>query len=301
MCMRYAFFGICAFFLLPGMAHAQKTVEVDALLSEFYNNFNSVEKNRAVKEGIERLIEQYPDDPYLYSFWASVEWILTGHELKIEVSDRQNISEDKQWAKRLKTYTRVIDKGLTLTKEKTDHDSFMARAELLFEKSKLQYRFFGDLRGADRTTAELIAFLQNRESCHNYFFWGSARFGLSTQGILTRAFIPFLSYTYEALKKLDTDVYNIEKSVEWLEHAYRCGYDTPSRKKLWIETAFFLANAHESRRQNHSVREELPILEKQISILGILTLMFPGHQKVVKHYEYLELRKTTLKNFLGHL
>ena len=40
-------------------AYGQNTEDVDALISEFYNNFTSEESNRTIKEKIEQLINKY--------------------------------------------------------------------------------------------------------------------------------------------------------------------------------------------------------------------------------------------------
>ena len=300
MLVRSTLCGIILTLLCVQKATGQEPVTVDTLLTDFYNNFDSVESNREVKNDIEKLIEEHPNDPHLYSFRATVEWTLIGHELRLKMNENKNISKDNMWAKRLQTHNEMIDRGIALTNNKTDPDSIFARTALFFERGKLIYRFGNGPKSADLITAEGIRIL-NIENlpCQTYFFLGTIRFGMSTQGKLGRFAIYLFSKNYEVIQKLDRDVFNIKKSVKWLELAYQCDYDTIIHKKMWAETAFFLVNAYNTIRKNLSTTEELAILEKEIVITDMLTLSFPKNKDIAQHHVNLKLRHAILANYIA--
>ena len=264
----------------------------DAFVAEFYNNFVSIQSNKAVKEKIERLIEKHPQNPHLYGFWASVEWTLIGRELGLKANEVMNISKNQKYAQRLTIYKQMLERGFN----QVENDNLL-EAVLLFERGKLEYRFLGDLRGADKTSAEIVRKLSNESSCHKYFFLGSIRFSMSTQGKIQQFAIYMLSENYKELQKLDNDVFSKDKSMEWLELAYKCPYDALSRK-IWIDNAFFLISAYEIYKKNLSVRGEMPVLEKEIRVSSVLTAMFPQNTAMIEKHNLVELRHKTLSNYL---
>ena len=294
---RVIWFTVLTFLHAEAM-HAQESYEIDSLVSEFYNNFVSKESNKEVKENIERLLERYPENPYLYNFWASVEWILMGRELGLKLNETKNISKDSAYTKRIAIYERMIEKGLLESAKLSDEEKSLSKAALLFEKSKLQYRFFEDIKSADKTSAAVIQILENTSSCHKYFFLGSIRFSLSNQSKAKQLAIYFLSDSYEELYKLDSDVFNKEKSIEWLKRAYECGYSAVKHKNIWIETAFILINAYANYRRGLSLDNELVIIKKEMAISHALALMFPQNEDLLYLHKYNGVRQKVLENYL---
>lgn len=273
-------FALILFLFTPNL-QSQDPPNTDALISEFYNNFTSKESNKDIKEKIEQLIKLNPENPYLYSFWASVEWTLIGRELGLSLSETKNLSKNNDYSKRILEYRRVLEEGLKQAELKSGEEKEIAKAEIFLERSKLQYRFLGNLRDADKTSAEIIKALRNLTSCRKYFFLGTLRFGMSEQGKFKRFAIYLFSESYKELAKIDPDVFSKNKSVEWLENAHKCGYNEAS-KKAWIENAFFLINAYDSYRQNVSTRERLAVLEKEFNIAESLNNMFPQNKDLSK-------------------
>ena len=278
-------------------AYGQNTEDVDALISEFYNNFTSEESNRTIKEKIEQLIKLRPENPHLYSFWASVEWVLIGRELGLALGDKKNISDNEIYAPRITRHEQMVKIGLEYT-EKIDSEKELAKAALLLEKSKLQYRFLGNIRDADKTSAKIIQIIDNSPSCYKYFYLGSMRFSMSNRSRIERLGIYILSDSYAELYKIDRDVFNKNKSIEWLERAYQCEQKSMGQKKTWIETTFFLANAYNTYRKGLQIEDELPILEKETKITGELNALFPKNNDLAKRHKLNKLRQETLTYYL---
>lgn len=283
-------FALILFLLTPNL-QSQGPPNTNALISEFYNNFTSKESNKDIKEKIERLIKLNPENPHLYSFLASVEWTLIGRELGLSLSETKNLSKNGDYAKRIFEYRKILEEGLKQAELKSGEEKEIAKAEILLEHSKLQYRFLGNLRDADKISVEITKSLRNSTSCHKYFFLGTLRFGMSEQGKFKRFAIYLFSESYKELAKIDPDVFSKNKSIEWLEIAQKCGFDENS-KKLWIENEFFLINAYDSYRQNVTTRERLTVLEKEFSVVKSLNTMFPKNKDLAKKILLIENEMT---------
>ncbi len=286
----------------------QKYKEIDEVLSKSYNHSRQLSADKEAEAMARELLEKYPDDPYIYHLWASTEWLLIGRELNLKADEQIEIGGIAEYKERAQQYRNTVNKGLALTENTSDERLLFLRAALKFDHAKFSARYEKGLNGlkkADKEAAEGIKILReilqrNPSFCSAYFFLGGNRLQLSTKTkVLERPFIWGLSSVYAELYQVDTDVFNDKKSIEWLEISYSCHYSRPWMKKGWLETNFLLAGAYRDYARKIGVRDELPILKKEVPLLEQLAAMFPQNKDITEMLETRKLRLKILENYFS--
>lgn len=288
----------------------------DQILLNFYNYFDNLESNRQAKKDTEQLIALFPEEPYLYELWATIEWTLLGHELGLKLGENKDLSSLPIYQARAANYEQMIRKALALTvsvQEKTTR-KLNAQAALRFERSKFLVRFSegtGRLIKADEETRQGIKALGEilvdlPDFCPAYFFLGAIRHLLisgSEAWSIKRGLVRFGSKSYKTLGQLpiiQEDVFDEEETVRWLEKAFACGYQEWWFKKSWIENGFLLTEVYAKYRQKKDLVQELIILEKrELPLLIHLTNLFPANQGLSQKLKERQLREEILKKYLA--
>ena len=291
----------------------EKYLKLNQVLFEFYNHFESLEKNAEAKKSAEKLLEQYPDDPYFYDLWASIEWTLIGHELNLKIDEQAKISHLPNYAERAAKYYALVEKGLSLTESAEGQikaKTLLARANLFFDRAKFTARFgngLSDLSRADKDSAEAIKTLKNllaedQSFCPAYFLMGAVRYGLTakTENSLTYQFFVWLkSKTYAEFYQTDKNVLDKTRALEWLEKSYQCENPELWLKKNWIESAIFLAGSYENYKKDLKIAKELELMEtKEMPLLENLISLFPENKGLKEKLDLVNLRVRILKNYL---
>ncbi len=293
--------------LSPG-TEAQKYQDVDELFYQILNHSRLLSADQEAEKTARHLLEKYPDDPYLYNLWASTEWLLIGRELNLKADEQREIDQTEGYDQRAKRYQANTEKGLALTEGKNDSKNLFLKATLKFDQAKFASRYESHISGlnhADQKAGEGIQILKqilaaNPNFCSVYFFLGGTRLQLATKvGGLNWIFVRLFSETYTQLRSLDSDVFNEQKSIEWLEKAYQCGYPQPWLKKTWLETTFLLAKAYRDYGKGLGTREEMAVLQKEVPLLKQLGGMFPQNQDVASMLVERELRLKVLQNYFS--
>jgi len=281
----------------------------EEVLSRIYNHTRLLEADQEAEKMARSLLEKYPDDPYTYTIWASIEWLLIGRELNLKADEQKDIRKIRGYENRTKQYRELVNKGLALTENKTDEKSLFLRAALQFDHAKFSARYeggFGGLDKADKEAAEglkiaKIILAQKPNFCSAYFFLGGSRLQFSTKvPWYKKPFVWGISRAYKELYNLDGDVINEKKSIEWLERVYHCGFPQPWLKKVWLETNFVLVGAYDNFDKKHSPKEEMDTLLKEVPLLQKLSSLFPQNQDLAQRRSDKEarlqvLQKTILK------
>lgn len=290
----------------------EKHRKASEIIDFFYNNFESVEKNMEAQKNAWDLLQKYPNDPYLYDLWTSIEWALLGHELGSGLDQQRNISELPVFSTRIKQYHEVVDQGLKLTEEKNDDIKYLlAKSLLFFARAKFIYSFEGSLSGlaqADKETAQGIKTLKKilaKDFAFGpaYFFLGTTRYGLAAK---TEAWSPkrlvirLGSYAYDELYYIDNDVFNKRSALGWIEKEYQYNDAKPWLKKIWLESAILLFKIYPDYRKGLKLSQELEILEtKEVPLLENLVEILPNRQDLVQGLKLSKLRAKILKDYLS--
>lgn len=289
-------------------AETEKYREIDAVFSQMYNHSRLLSADKEAEKMARTLLEKYPDDPYVYNLWASLEWLLIGRELNLRADQQKEIREINNYKERAEQYRSTVNKGLALTENTDDERSLFLRAALQFDHAKFSARYeshYSGLKQADKEAGEGLKVLKkvlegNRNFCSAFVFLGGNRLQLSTKTkLFERPFIWGLSNVYAQLNSIDSDVFNEKKSIEWLEISYRCHYSQPWMKKGWLETNFLLIGAYRDYGKKLGAREEIPVLKKEVSLLKKLVDMFPQNQDVGQMLSERELRLKVLENYFS--
>lgn len=306
---------ILLFLQLSPVAETQKYQDIDAVLNKSYNHSHQLSADQEAEVMARALLEKYPDDPYVYNLWASMEWLLIGRELNLRADEQKEIREINGFKERAQRYRDTVNKGLALTESSdpassntSDERSLFLRAALKFDHAKFSARYesrYSGLKRADQEAAEGLKILKgilknNPNFCSAYLFLGGNRLQLSTKtSLFQRPFIWGLSSVYAQLYSIDSDVFNDKKSIEWLEISYQCHYAQPWMKKGWLETNFLLAGAYRDYGKKLNPRDEIPVLKKEVSLLEQLTAMFPQNQDIVQMLSERVLRLKTLEDYFS--
>jgi len=289
----------------------EKYQKVNKLVDFFYNNFESVEKNLEAKKNAWDLLQNYPDDPYLYDLWATIEWASLGHELGTGLDQQKDVSEFPKLVERAKKYHVIVDQGLRLTDDKNNTESQLARAVLFFDQAKFTFSFESNtssLSQVDKETAEGIKTLKQileKDSALGpaYFFLGITRYGLAAKTESwspKRLVIRLASYVYYELYSLDNDVFNKSSALDWVEKGYHYTCLYPWLKKVWLESALLLFKIYPDYRKGLKLNKELEILEtKEVPLLENLAEILPNRQDVLQGLKLSKLRVRILKDYLS--
>ncbi|MDP3731151.1 MAG: hypothetical protein Q8R34_01505 [bacterium] len=295
-------------FQLSPPAETQKYREIDAVLNKSYNHSRVLSADKEAESMAWTLLGKYPNDPYVYNLWASLEWLLIGRELDLKADEQKDIAQIKGYEERAKRYRDTVNKGLALTENTSDERTLFLRAALKFDHAKFSARYesrFSGLRKADQEAAEGIGILREMikkkpSFCSAYLFLGGNRLQLSLKtNALEKLLAWKISKVYNELYYIDSDVFNDQKSVEWLEISYRCRYSQPWMKKGWLEANFLLAGAYRDYGKKTGTRDEMPILKKEVPLLEHLANMFPQNQDIAAILETRKLRLTILENYFS--
>ncbi|TSC74631.1 MAG: hypothetical protein G01um101444_236 [Parcubacteria group bacterium Gr01-1014_44] len=299
---------ILLFLQLSPAAETQKYQEIDEVLNKTYNHSRQLSADKEAEAMARILLEKYPDDPYVYNLWASLEWLLIGRELNLRADEQKDIREVNGYKERVQRYRDTVNNGLTLTENTKDERSLFLRSALKFDHAKFSARYeskYSGLKRADKEAGEGIQILReilkaNPSFCSAYLFLGGNRLQLSTKtSLYQRPFIWGFSGVYSEIYSINTDVFNEQKSIEWLEISYRCHYSHPWMKKGWLETNFLLIGAYRDYGKKLNPRDEIPVLKKEVPLLKQLTAMFPQNQDIAKMLSERELRLKTLENYFS--
>lgn len=287
----------------------QKYIEIDEILTKSYNHSRQLSADQEAEAMARTLLEKYPDDPYAYHLWASMEWLLIGRELNLKADEQKDITKLDKYKERAKRYRNLVDKGLLLTENAQDEKLLFLRAALQSDHAKFTARYDGGgifrFRQADKEAAEGIRILKkilenNPGFCSAYLFLGANRLQLSTKLNLAQQLLAWKgSRIYNELYTIDSNVVDEKKSIEWLEISYACHYFQPWMKKGWLEANFLLIGAYQGYGNRLNVRDQIPILKKEIPILRRLSAIFPQNQDVADMLSSRELRLKTLENYFN--
>ncbi|MBI2057708.1 MAG: hypothetical protein HYT63_01865 [Candidatus Yanofskybacteria bacterium] len=293
----------------------QKYEQLNKIVDSFYDNFESKEINAQNLENAWELLRKYPDDPYFYDLWSSIEWVLLGHELGVGLDKQKNISDNVELAGRAKKYHEIVGQGFKLASSQDNHKHLLAQAILLFSQAKFIYRFEGNLSGlsqADKDTADgikvLKRILKENPNFHSvYFFLGATRYGLASKTdplSFKRLFVRWKSYAYNELYYFaDDDVFNKSTALKWIEKSYENSYDEPWLKKTWLESALLLAEVYDDQREEFKnsgkSKNEWLILEKEVPLLKRLVTTFPNRKDMAKKLELANPRLKVLSNYFS--
>ncbi|HEY4484325.1 MAG TPA: hypothetical protein VI978_01215 [Candidatus Paceibacterota bacterium] len=290
----------------------QKYEQLNKVVDSFYDNFESKKSNAEDLKNAWELLQKYPDDPYFYDLWASIEWVLLGHELGVGLVQQKNISSNSELSIRARSYHEIVGQGFKLTEDKSDTKFLLAKAILLFNQSKFTYRFEGNLSGlskADKETADgikvLKTILKEKPDFHSaYFFLGATRYGLASKTdpwSPKRLFVRLKSYTYDELYHLaDDDVFNKSTALKWLVESYQNGYDQPWLRKTWLESAILLSGIYPDYRKDLKIKQELEILKNQeLPLLKKLIETLPNRKDVQQRLVLAQLREQVLENYIS--
>ncbi|MBI2676806.1 MAG: hypothetical protein HYX21_02565 [Candidatus Yanofskybacteria bacterium] len=293
----------------------QRYEQLNRVVDSFYNNFESKESNAQDLKDAWELLRKYPDDPYFYDLWASIEWVLLGHELGVGLDKQKNISDNMELAGRAKKYHEIVGQGFKLASSQDNHKHLLAQAILLFSQAKFIYRFEGNLSGlsqADKDTADGIKILkkilkENPDFHSAYFFLGATRYGLASKTdplSLKRLFVRWKSYTYSELYYFaDDDVFNKSTALKWIEKSYENSYDKPWLKKTWLESALLLAEVYDDQREKFmnggKSKNEWLVLEKEVSLLEKLVTTFPNRSDIARKLQLTKPRLKVLENYFS--
>src|SRR3989344_8621888 len=115
----------------------QKYQEIEAVFSKSYNHSRVLSADKEAETMAKTLLEKYPNDPYIYNLWASLEWLLIGRELNLRADEQTDIRKINGYEQRAKQYRDTVNKGLVLTENKNDERSLFLRAALQFDHAKI--------------------------------------------------------------------------------------------------------------------------------------------------------------------
>lgn len=267
------------------------------ILDRFYNHLESLEENRTAERAAWELIQKYPDDPYIYDLWASIEVVLISHEVGVKIgkSGINLLREHPQYKKRADTYYETIDRAIILTNGRNDSKFLFAKAILFFDKAKFSVKFDGLLR-SDHESAlgfhELGKILDElKDFCPAFFFIGGTAYLMSSQSSWKKVGIWLKSKAYGVLSEdIGTDPFDKNLAMSHLEKVYNCGYQELWYKKTWLESGFALANAYKDLRRNISTAEEKIILAKEIALLKNMTALLPNNKDLAEKLALAEIR-----------
>ena len=296
------------FLLWQSPPETQKYQEIDDVFNKMYNHSRLLSADKEAESMAKALLEKYPDNPYLYNLWASLEWLLIGRELNLRADEQREIAGINGYKERVQRYRDTVNKGLALTENSSDERLLFLRAALKFDHAKFSARYEGGLfryKRADQEAAEGIEILRevisrNPSFCSAYLFLGGNRLQLSTKLNLAQQLLAWKSSrVYKELYVIDSDVINERKSIEWLEISYRCHYSQPWMKKGWLETNFLLVGTYRNYRKKLGIKDEIGILQKEVPLLQQLSGMFPQNQDIAKILIETELRLKILGNYFS--
>lgn len=264
------------------LSQEEKYEQIDRVIYLFYNYYDRVDKNLEAKLKIEELIAQYPGDPYLYDLWATVEWVLLGHELGVKLGERKNIDGDDKYRERISHFRDMVNKGLILTEKQSSSRLRFAQASLWLDHARFSYSYAGGLNKADEESANGFITIrtilgENKDFCPAYFPLGITRFRFSKESFFKRAGIKIFSRSYEEISLLNVKVMDSNEGMKWIEKTYECGYQEPWLKENWIEASFALLSIYERYRSDiDGERLELVFLkEKELPLTQRLLDLFP--------------------------
>lgn len=291
-------------FLSPGKAWPQEALpsppeekyeQLDKIISLFYNYYDQVDKNREAKEKTGKLIAKYPDDPYFYDFWATIEWVLLGHELGVKLGERKNIDGDDRYRERIIFFRETINKGLALTKGQAGSRLLFAQASLWLNQARFSYSYAGGLIQADQESAYGFAALRTilgelEDFCPAYFPLGLTRFKFSKENFFGRLFIKGFSKSYEGISLLNVRVMNSNEAMQWMEKTYQCGYQEIWFKENWVESSFALLSVYEQYRSDldDDGLKLSWLKEKELPLTKKLLDLFPENTALAKRLKEKE-------------
>lgn len=315
---RYLWLCLLWLALVAGSARARQNTEeveknlaLETCLKFFYNNISSVEKIARVKTMAEEMIVHWPDDPWLYELWASIEWSAVSLEMEVGFDERRNILGIPPYRHRAEKYHTIVAKGIQLADQKLAeaNGNGQSRQQWLFAKGALCFadaKFFAKfefgrsgLEKSDEASAQGIRefkkiLAENAGFYPVFLYIGGARYQISNQGFAIRTLIRFTSYTFAEINTIcEGDVVNKNESVQWLERSYTYGAPQPWLKKNLVDTAFVLQTAYERLRINAGLNradEKEYIRNKELPVLLWLQEQFPENEKLQDKRKLLELR-----------
>lgn len=285
----------------------EKYQEIEAVLTKMYNHTRLLTADKEAESMAKALLDKHPNDPYVYHLWASAEWLLMGRELNLKADEQKDISAINGYQERAEHYRQLVSKGLALTEKTFDHDILFIRGTLWFDQAKFSARYeshLSGLRRADQEAAEGIRtfrniFQNNPDFCSAYLLLGGNRLQMS---IKTNAIEKLLAWkfskAYGELYLLDKDVFNEQKSIQWLEKAYRCESSEIWAQQTELEAGFLLTGAYRHFGRQLGIKEELGILKKEVPLLNRLSHTFPQNTDLVRMLTERELRLKVLTNYL---
>lgn len=294
--------------LTPPAIEVEKYQEVETVLTKMYNHTRLLTADKEAEGMALALLTKYPDDPYVYHLWASAEWLLIGRELNLKADEQKDISAINDYQERAERYRQLVDKGLALTENAADEKLLFLRGALEFDHAKFSARYesrLSGLRRADKEAAEGVKILRsilqtNPRFCSAYLLLGGNRFQISVKTNAIEKLLAWkFSKVYSELYAVDKDVFNEQKSVSWLERAYRCESPELWSEQIELEAGFLLAEAYRHFGKQQNIKDELAILKKEVPLLNRLSGTLPQNSDLSKMLAERELRLKILTNYFS--
>lgn len=291
--------------------------EMGQVMVLFYNYIDSIDKNIEVKLAVEKLIQEHPNNPWLYDLWAAIEWNLIGLELGIPLEKRENILDKPLYRQRTEKYYRMTEQGLQLAEQMLidfnqsfpkQHQWIFAKAALHFTAGKFAVRFeegLGGLRKGDKAGAPGIRELrkilaQDPHFGPAFFLLGITRYQLSRQGFIFRTLIKYSSKSasYRELGEMCNVVFDKKESIAWIEKAQQYGAPEPWMKRNWLEATLALEGIYDRQRKDFNAPEEMAFIkQKYLPLLELLVDTLSENkkyaQKLEQLKEYVQKKKTS--------
>lgn len=282
--------------------------EMEQIMMLFYNHMDSIDKNIEAKLAVEKLIQEQPNNPWLYDLWAAIEWNLIGLELGIPLEKRENILDKPLYRQRTEKYYRMTEQGLQLAEQMLigPHQSLpeqrqwiFAKAALHFTAGKFAVRFeegLGGLRKGDKAGAPGIRELRKILAQDPHFgpaflLLGITRYQLSRQGFIFRTLIKYSSKSasYRELGEMCNVVFDKKESIAWIEKAQQYGAPEPWMKRNWLEATLALEGIYDRQRKDFNTQEEIVFIkQKYLPLLELLTNTLPENKKFAQKLEELK-------------